>query len=168
MPKKTSIQKRRKTVPGSKSQGTRKTSSSAPTSRPAAKAKSKKSARTDTTRQQKKMADAYQVSENHVRLIIDNLPVLISYVDKDLRYRFNNNAYSEWFGIPRESLHGKHVKEVLGDKGYEKVQAPIEAALSGQKVSYEMAIPYKNGEKRFVHAQYVPDIGEQGDRKSVV
>ncbi len=165
MPKKTSIQKRRKTVPGSKSQGTRKTSSSAQTIRPAAKAKSKKSAPTDTTRQQKKMADAYQVSENHVRLIIDNLPVLISYVDKDLRYRFNNNAYSEWFGIPRESLHGKHVKEVLGDKGYEKVQAPIEAALSGQKVSYEMAIPYKNGEKRFVHAQYVPDIGEQGQVK---
>ncbi|MEE9169849.1 MAG: PAS domain S-box protein [bacterium] len=165
MPKKTSIQKRRKTVPGSKSQETRKTSSSAQTTRPAAKAKSKKSAPTDTTRQQKKMADAYQVSENHVRLIIDNLPVLISYVDKDLRYRFNNNAYSEWFGLPRESLHGKHVKEVLGDKGYEKVQARIEAALSGQKVSYEMAIPYKNGKKRFVHAQYLPDIGEQGQVK---
>jgi len=162
MSKKTSAQKRRKPVPGSKSQGTRKTSSSAKTTRPAAKAKPRKSDPTDTTRQQKKMEDAHQVSEKHIRLIIDNLPVLISYVDKNLRYRFNNNAYSEWFGITRESLHGKHVKEVLGDKGYEKVRAPIEAALSGQKISYEMSIPYKNGKKRFVHAQYVPDIGEQG------
>ncbi len=28
----------------------------------------------------------------------DALPVLLSYVDRDQRYRFNNRAYERWFG----------------------------------------------------------------------
>jgi len=163
MPKKTSVQKRRKPVPGSKSQGTRKTSSSAKTIRPAVKAKSRKSARTDTNRQQKKMADAYQVSENHIRLITDNLPVLISYVDREQRFRFNNELYEKWFGHPRSFFYGKHVKEVLGDKVYECVQKHFEKALSGQKVIHETLMPYKYGNTRYVHAEFIPDFGKQGE-----
>ena len=28
----------------------------------------------------------------------DALPMLIAYIDRDHRYRFNNRAYEEWFG----------------------------------------------------------------------
>lgn len=163
MPKKTSIQKRRKTVPGSKSQGTRKTSSSAQTTRPTAKAKSRKSAPTDTTLQPKKMEDGYPLNENKIRLITDYLPVLISYIDREQRFRFNNELYEKWFGHPRSFFYGKHVKEVLGDKVYERIQKHFEKALSGQKVIHETLMPYKYGETRYVHAEFTPDFGEQGE-----
>ena len=41
----------------------------------------------------------------HLRRLTDALPVLISYVDADHRYREANKVYEEWFGRPRsESL----------------------------------------------------------------
>ena len=39
-------------------------------------------------------------AEEQLRLVTDALPVLISYVDTEQRYRFNNKAYEEWFGAP--------------------------------------------------------------------
>lgn len=103
--------------------------------------------------------------ESQTRMITDNLPALIGYVDSEQCYRFNNKSYKEWFDLSPEELYGKHIKAVLGDKGYEKVKKHVKAALSGKRVSFDVLIPYKNYGYRFVHAEYVPDIGEEGQVK---
>ncbi|MFH0946634.1 MAG: PAS domain-containing protein [Planctomycetota bacterium] len=64
----------------------------------------------------KKAELACQESEEHLRVVTDALPLLIAYVDRDQRYRFNNSGYEQWFGIPRKQLHGMHLSDVLGDK----------------------------------------------------
>jgi len=90
----------------------------------------------------------------------DSLPVLISYVDSELCYRFNNKAYEEWFSISREEIYGKHVREILGDKYYRDVLKYIEQALSGKKVTFEKLLPSNDAENRYVNVSYVPDFGE--------
>ena len=86
------------------------------------------------------------------------MPALISYVDRNLKYQFVNETYSEWFHKPSEELVGKSVREVLGIRAFREVKSHIEEALSGQNVSYETTLYYKNAGKRFVHVSYVPDI----------
>ena len=37
-------------------------------------------------------------SEKQLQVVINALPVLISYIDKNRYYQFTNEAYEEWFG----------------------------------------------------------------------
>ena len=95
--------------------------------------------------ERKRMEGDLRHSENQLSLITDSISSAISYLDSQKRYLFVNKAYETWFGYPREDLLGKYVWDVIGEEAYNKVQAYIEAALSGEKVTYEVEVPYKDG-----------------------
>jgi two-component system CheB/CheR fusion protein len=97
--------------------------------------------------------------ERQLQMIADALPVLIAYVDETQRYQYINRAYGRWFGVPTESLMGKHVRDVVGDAAYEAIRPHIERVLAGETVRYESEVPYSNGGGRAVRAEYVPDRG---------
>ncbi|MGB8980901.1 MAG: PAS domain-containing protein, partial [Anaerolineales bacterium] len=109
----------------------------------------------------RRYTDVLHTSEKHLQTVIDALPVLISYVDADHRYRFTNKAYEDWFDA---KVEGRRIGQVLGEAAYEKVSKYIDKALSGETVNYETTIPYSSGE-RFVNATYVPDFGAAGQVK---
>lgn len=101
-------------------------------------------------------------ANEHIRVITDALPVLISYVDSEHRYRFNNKAYEDWFGQSRETLYGMHLRDV-DNKSYQVIRKYVEAALAGKRISYECSIPYQDGRKRHVSATYVPHFTDDGE-----
>jgi PAS domain S-box-containing protein len=101
--------------------------------------------------------DALRRSEKRLRLLTDALPVLIAYVDANQRYGFNNKGYEDWFGHPRKYVEGKHLRQVLGEKAYQAIRPRVEAALSGNLVTFEDFIPYRGAGRRYVHVTYVPD-----------
>jgi len=107
--------------------------------------------------ERKQTEAALRRSEERLRLLTDALPVLISYVDQDQRYRFNNKAYEHWFGHPREYVEGKHLRQVLGEKAYQAIRPRVEAVLSGQLVTFEETIRYRGVGQRYVRVSYVPD-----------
>ncbi|MFB2892873.1 PAS domain S-box protein [Aerosakkonemataceae cyanobacterium BLCC-F50] len=113
--------------------------------------------------QSQAIAEPLRQPEEQLRLIINALPVLIAYVDKDHYYRFNNQAYSSWFGQPAATFTNRHVRDVLGFTAYEAVRPYMEQALSGQKVSYESEITYQEGRTRYIKADYIPHINSQGE-----
>lgn len=100
-------------------------------------------------------------SEAELRRITDAAPLLIAYVDKDRRYRFINRAYEAWFGQPREAIQGRRVDEVLG-AAYASVAPHLEAALSGQRVTFESQITYPAAGVRDVQVDYVPRWAPDG------
>ena len=57
--------------------------------------------------------------ESELRLVMDELPFLISFVDSDERYGLVNKAYEDWFGIPAEQLVGRKVMDVIGPGAYD-------------------------------------------------
>ena len=61
--------------------------------------------------------NALRESEERLRLVANNVPALISYVDREQRYRFSNRTYGDWFGIAHEQMHGRTVAEVFGEIG---------------------------------------------------
>jgi len=109
------------------------------------------------------MQEALRQREEELRLITDALPVLLAYVDKDHYYRFNNQAYEVWFGKPISEFTGKHVRDVLGEVAYAAVLPYMEQALAGQRVSYESQISYSDGSLRYICAEYIPRINDQGE-----
>jgi len=109
--------------------------------------------------------EALRESERKLQQLTDALPTIISYVDADQYYRFNNLAYEEWFGLSRNDLLGKPLREVLGDAAYEEVRAYVEAALSGKTVTHERTVDFKDGSRRYIQAVYVPHSGLEGGIK---
>ena len=105
---------------------------------------------------------ALKENEDQLRLITDSVPVLISYVDREGRFRFNNALYQEWFQLSRADIFGKSLAEVAGPIAYESVRPHIEAALAGNPQTFETTIDLPNGMRRFVVSSYVPDFSDQG------
>jgi len=97
-------------------------------------------------------------SEEQLRLLTDRLPVLLSYVDADERYRFANRAYESWFGCERSAIIGRQLREVLGEEAYQSIRPHVERVIAGQQVTFEALVPYQGEGERYVRATYVPDL----------
>jgi PAS domain S-box-containing protein len=100
--------------------------------------------------------------ERHMQLITDATPALISYVDSELRYQFNNKSYEQWFDRPREDIKGRYMHEVLGERAFAAIRPHVESALAGNTVEYEALIPYRDSGNRYIHAHYVPEFLPDG------
>ena len=91
--------------------------------------------------------------------VIDNLPAMVGYWDKDLKNRFVNKAYEDWFGVDASKVSGKHIREVIGDSLYNLNLQYIEAVLKGYFQEFERSIPNQCGHGyRHSLANYIPDI----------
>lgn len=101
-------------------------------------------------------------SEARMVLITDALPALIAYVDTDMCYRFNNYHYEEWFGLSREQIQGRHVREVIGEHAYEQSAPQLWQALAGKRVEREFQMPISDGSTRYMHSSYIPHIDTFG------
>ena len=97
-----------------------------------------------------------------IRLVTDAVPALISYVDADLRYRFVNRGYAEWFGHPSEQIIGRKARDILGAEAHERVRPYMEEALAGRPCRYETELPHRDGSTRYIEAEYVPHVLDDG------
>ncbi|WPL16983.1 Aerobic respiration control sensor protein ArcB [Thiorhodovibrio winogradskyi] len=105
---------------------------------------------------------ALRDSEEHLRRITNALPVLISYVDRAGRYRFNNARYRDWFGVDPGAAQGNRVCDVIGENAFAEVQPLMQRALSGETAHFEGWLEYASGGQRCVSAEYIPDTDSQG------
>ncbi|HSV50709.1 MAG TPA: PAS domain-containing protein [Burkholderiaceae bacterium] len=105
-------------------------------------------------------------SEQRLRQITDNLPVLISYLDKEQRLQFANATYNTWLGIDPRLVIGRYSREVFGPTLYEMRRPYIERALSGERVEFEDEAAV-NGVLRITSVCYIPDIDIDGSVKGI-
>ncbi|MES2352996.1 MAG: GGDEF domain-containing protein [Pseudomonadota bacterium] len=102
-----------------------------------------------------------------MRIITDNLPAAISYIDRNRCYRFNNQTYEKWFGQTSAQISGRDVAKVTAPDVYEKVGPCIDKALSGERTSVEVEIPTSEGGSRWVRNVYVPHLNESNEIRGV-
>jgi PAS domain S-box-containing protein len=96
------------------------------------------------------------------RTVVDEIPALIGYWDKNSRNVFANKAYLTYFGKTPEQVAGIHISELLGPALYEKNRPYIERALRGSIQRFERQIPLPSGAFKIVLASYVPDFDDDG------
>ncbi len=110
----------------------------------------------------KQIEESLQQRETELQLVTDTVPVMISFVDADQRYRFNNRCYEEWFECSASALYGKHIREVLGEAGYEKIQPYVDRVLAGEQVTYENEFSLNGGESHYLNVTYTPRFNASG------
>lgn len=92
--------------------------------------------------------------------ILNGLPALVGYWDRDLRNLHANDAYLEYFGVTPDKLRGRHISELLGPELYEQSLPYIRRALAGEPQMFERYLPDSSGQLRFTQASYIPDLVE--------
>jgi PAS domain S-box-containing protein len=95
-------------------------------------------------------------SRAHLKVMTDSVPALVSYVDRDLTYRFVNRAYTEWFGLAAEAIVGKPMQDVLGAEAWQVIGPRMHAALAGETTEFEAEARYAHGGTRWIQASYTP------------
>ncbi len=104
-----------------------------------------------------------EYSADWFQLIADNLPVIISYIDSDERFRYSNLAYETFFGRPREEVLGRRVRDVVSDKFYPVLEDKIKQVLIGERVTFESNIKLRSTEAtKILSNTYVPHF--DGDK----
>lgn len=92
-----------------------------------------------------------------LRTIADNVPALIAYVDTDLRYRFANERYREWFGVKTADMIGKTVRDAMGEAFYAPRREALERCLGGHASHLEIE-EQRRGRTRVISSTYLPHI----------
>jgi PAS domain S-box-containing protein len=90
------------------------------------------------------------------RLIVDSIPVLIAHCDANARYLFVNRAYAVRFGREPQELIGLTIESVIGSAAYESIRPYVGRAIAGERVSFEIDIPYDDFGTRIMRCEYVP------------
>ncbi|MBP6901007.1 MAG: CHASE domain-containing protein [Burkholderiaceae bacterium] len=99
-----------------------------------------------------------EAARRDLKTILDALPSLVGYWDRQRVNRFANLAYHRRFGLPPDSMPGRHMREVMGAELYDSVRPYIDAALRGEPQRFERESPRPDGRGSWhLLAHYVPD-----------
>jgi PAS domain S-box-containing protein len=97
------------------------------------------------------------VSPDHLQRIVERIPSMLAYWDRELICRYANPAYREWFGVDPDSLIGHTLRELLGPKLFALNEPYARAALSGVEQRFERDVIGPAGVRRSL-ARYLPDV----------
>jgi two-component system sensor histidine kinase/response regulator len=96
-------------------------------------------------------------AERFTRDIADNLPGRIAYWDRDMRCRFANRVFCEWFGIAPEEALGRTMAEIFRGPIDAAGRQRVAGALAGEPQRFEREETSAGGVHAISLVHYVPD-----------
>ncbi len=106
--------------------------------------------------------DNLQRSERRLRVIMDQIPVTVSYIDAQFRYRYINHAQELWLGKSYAEVAGKLVREVTGEAVWANIEPNLSKALAGEAVALERQRTDRLGKQVWHSGRHVPDANDEG------
>ncbi len=111
----------------------------------------------------KQAQEALKASEAELRLIMDNVPARVAYVDRSYRLRFVNRHDEEWLGESRKNLTGRLLSEVVGEVRTAELRPLFERVLQGDVVSTERLLAQPSGGPRWEAIHLAPNRDAEGN-----
>ncbi len=102
-------------------------------------------------------------SRDFYELLLDAIPIQISYVSREQRIRYLNRSYEHWFQLPLSVVRGRRISELTGPERYRDIQPRIDAVLGGRDVEFEVRSARADGVERDLAVNYVANRGPEGD-----
>jgi len=79
-------------------------------------------------------------SERRMRMVADNLPALIAYLNADERYLFVNARCEQMFGIPPEVMVGRTVQQMLSPESYAQSKPHLARVCRGERARFQRTV----------------------------
>ena len=100
--------------------------------------------------------------ERRLRIIMDQIPVTVSYIDAEMHYRYINRAQEQWLGKTEAEVTGRAVPEVVGERVWADIEPRLRDALQGHSVPLDRQRVDRTGNQVWHSGRHVPDINEDG------
>ncbi|WP_051249773.1 ATP-binding protein [Maridesulfovibrio zosterae] len=97
-----------------------------------------------------------------LKLVADNVPAMISFVNNELRYKFVNVPYAQMFGKYRDEVVGDTYRELLSEEDDADMMQRVNMVMSGTKVSFEKEYQLSDNTPIFLFTSYVPYVAHNG------
>jgi len=107
--------------------------------------------------------EALRAKEAELELIVTQTPFMLTRCTRNLRYRYVSNAYAKMLGRTPDEIAGRPMVEIMGKEALAAIQPFIDRVLSGKTACYEGLVPFRGGQRYFLHCVYVPDKNERGE-----
>jgi PAS domain S-box-containing protein len=111
----------------------------------------------ERTAQIAKANEQLRERERFLTTITNNLPGLVGYWDQDLRCRFANRTYMDWFGRKPDEILGMTMMELVGEEDFNGLRPWVQAALGGDPQHFDRVIRKPSGELGHGLIHYIPD-----------
>jgi PAS domain S-box-containing protein len=115
------------------------------------------STRTDIT-DQKNSQQELRESKEELSLILNSVPIGISYFNTDEIYQFTNNHSQQRRLMSPDKLIGKHLRDGIGEEAYKSIKRYVNRVLAGETVTFETLRPGAEGKEISLRINYVPKI----------
>ena len=102
------------------------------------------------------------------RLVTNSIPFLLAYLDRDITYRFINEPFCQWFGLPRSAILGAPMRALVGEEAYELARPHIQKALAGEKTSLTNRFRHADGSVHIARSTYIPDRQPDGQVRGFI
>jgi len=102
---------------------------------------------------------------NDLKQLFDSLPTMVAKIGHDHKYIYANQAYAELFGNSFRELEGRHLRDVVGDAGYELFLKELNNAGSSEQHKFEQLVEL-DGESRFFRYTLTPELDVGGKARS--
>jgi len=106
---------------------------------------------------------ALQQSEARLRLMIDAVPAMLTYLDTQQRFLFCNKSYLELLERPADEVLGRDLRQVLGDGMHEQLQPWLAQIQAGDTARYERQHVRADGSVRDLSVTFVPEKAASGE-----
>jgi PAS domain S-box-containing protein len=113
--------------------------------------------------EEKRSDELLKQSARQLGLIADTAPVFIAHCDSQHRFLFVNKPYADRFKLNPEDCIGKPIAEIIGPEAYASIREYIEIVLNGQRIDFEVEVPYVRIGTRFMHCSYAPEFDAAGN-----
>lgn len=107
-------------------------------------------------------------AERFMRAVTNHIPAMVAYWDTDLRCRYANLQYREWFGRTPAEMLGISMQELMGVDLFARNEPFIRGAMSGQAQTFERTLVKPSGETGHTLARYIPDLDAAGQVAGMV
>jgi PAS domain S-box-containing protein len=107
--------------------------------------------------------DGARRSEQRLRTIMDQIPVTISYIDADYRYRYINRAQAQWLGVTEAEVEGKRVQDLVDEVVWADIEPRLRIAMTGVEVPLERKRTDRNGKPVWHSGRHVPHVNDKGE-----
>lgn len=108
------------------------------------------------------------VSSEKLKLVSDQIPALVAYLNPNETFAWVNKAYEKFYGVSLNSFSGKDVNFLLQSNDYQKIHPFLKAAFKGKYGRLELELENAQNVKRNFLVDFVPDVSTRGELRGVV
>ncbi len=107
-------------------------------------------------------------SKEKLILVINGLPLLIAYVDKDLKILLSNTNFQKFFKSKNVHPQDNNLQDVLGSDNWQRIQNFVNEVLKGKKVRITKHFLLEDDCELLYQVQLIPHKDTKGEVKAFI